>query len=306
MDVTGSAPDTDITPDLKWAVLHLTRNSGPVMAGHGGDDARASAISIQGAVNVKFAASESATNWTFRFIQLVAHMESFARYFGRTSKDGFVSIDLASPPGVPQKFAYDFVLDSAPEIFGADVMPFTNLRAPAVMPKRNPRGDVVPGITLAMNTMDDHPSRRMTTAFKNKTTGAINYIAEALEQKLFLTAFVAREESTKKITTLGYVTWQAEWKAKYRWAGGRCLPYGQGGALKVDKPVQGAPSQASVMGHTGASMAAKITNPTTDANETANTITKNVAKALDAHPEWWNVEHGDKWPPSVPGNFWKG
>ena len=32
VDITGSAPDTDISPDGRWAILHLTRNANLIVA----------------------------------------------------------------------------------------------------------------------------------------------------------------------------------------------------------------------------------------------------------------------------------
>jgi hypothetical protein len=45
VDIAGSAPDTDISPDGQWAVLHLSRNADPIIAGdRTASDADVSAI----------------------------------------------------------------------------------------------------------------------------------------------------------------------------------------------------------------------------------------------------------------------
>jgi hypothetical protein len=119
VDITGSAPAI------------LARNSDPVIdANPRASDSGKSAINIQGSVDVHHSPGDDLSQFgEFRFIQLVCIVGDYALYAGATPTDGFVSYSWASPPAFPQKFAYDFNLDSAPESYGRDVLPFINPRA---------------------------------------------------------------------------------------------------------------------------------------------------------------------------------
>ena len=304
VDIDGSAPDTDISPDKQWAVLHLSRNANPIIAGdRTASDADISAINISGTVDVYHSpAGDISKLWEFRFIQLARLSVVYALYAGRTPKDGFISINFAAPPAFPQKFAYDFVLDSAPEIFGPNVMPFTNLRAPVLFPKRNNKGNLVPGVSTVVTDMDDHPSLRLRLAFQNKETTKDNFLAQVIREESFLTAFVVRDKQ-KKIKILAYVCWYATWKARYHWAGGDCIPHPVVGTFDVGKSIKGPPT-GPTMGKTGSSLEAKITSPTTDPKETANTLARTATQNLGAHPLFWNRSFGKQWPADVPSDFW--
>jgi hypothetical protein len=137
VDITGSAPATEISSDRKWAVLHLTRNSEPVIDAHPrATDVDKSAINISGSVDVHHNPGDDISQLgEFRFIQLACIVGDYALYAGATPTDGFVSYNWASPPAFPQKFAYDFNLDSAPESFGLSVLPFINDRAQVIFPR---------------------------------------------------------------------------------------------------------------------------------------------------------------------------
>jgi hypothetical protein len=297
VDVEGSKPDTDISPDGQWAVLHLTRNADPIIAGDKTkQDFEVSGINISGTVDVHLRQGETVQNTEFHFIQLAADMHWQASFWGRTSNDGFMTFNAADPPAFPQKFAFDYNLDSL-----ADRMPFMNLRQPGIFPKRNNRNELVPGTTSIFTDLDDHPNGRVRVAFKNVETNAVNFLGEVLIQKKFLTAFVARDLGTKKITPLAHVGWWISWEAKYRWAQSKCFPYPVNGKLEVSPVTKGALNEA---GSFKSGTAAKFTNPTTNPGETANELMKKSRETLGAHPRFLNIVTTKKWPAYSPANFW--
>jgi hypothetical protein len=124
-----------------------------------------------------------------------------------------------------------------------------------------------------------------------------------VNERLFVTAFVVRDERTKKITPLASVAWRTFWRARFRWVQGNCLPQLEAGALDVDKPVKGAPKEGT-WGRTASSLAAKIVNPPTDPDVTANALTRAAFKSFNNHPEFWNLSYSDAWPASLPLDFW--
>ena len=184
--------------------------------------------------------SEDLAKSEFRLIQLACETVNYALYVGRTSREGFISLSFASPPAYPQKFAYDFVLDSGPEFFGAGVMPFMNLRSPVIFPKRTNHGNLIPGVATVLSDMDDHPNSRMSVAILNKGTNKVNYLAQAIREAYFVTAFVIRDKQGK-IKILAHVCWRALWKARYHWVGGDCIPYPVVGTFDAGKSITGPP-----------------------------------------------------------------
>jgi hypothetical protein len=240
----------------------------------------------------------------FRFIQLACIVGDYALYAGATPTDGFVSYNWASPPAFPQKFAYDFNLDSAPESFGLSVLPFINDRAQVIFPKMNNKGHLVPGVSAVFNAMDDHPCLRMRLALTNEETNKPCFLAQLIQEMYFLSAFVVQDKR-KKITILAHVCWHALWNVRYHWVGGNCIPYRPvAGTFDFGKTIKGPPI-GNTIGKTGGSMVVKITNPTTDPDETANALARTAIKNVDAHSLWWNRSYGKKWPVDVPSNFWK-
>jgi len=299
----GAIPDTDISPDGRWAVLHLTRNAEPIITGRSiTSEEDASAVNISGSVDVRLGPRENISNWSFHFIQLVKLNIAQAVYAGRTSEDGSMAVNYATPPVFNPKFAYEFSLDSESNLFGTNVMPFTNLRAPSIFPKVNNRGERVPGLPTVVTDMDDHPSRKMKVAFLNKATGRDNFLYRATHDLSFLTAFVYRDERTKRITPLAHITWNVVWNALYTWqripnqnpqCSGRVQPY----TFDFSAQINGPPQDGRLL--------AKITNPTTDPTEIANALDKTAIANLDRNPDIFNLCYARKWPPDVPSNFFR-
>jgi hypothetical protein len=303
VDAEGVAPDTDIVPRAKVAVLHLTRNVGPVLAlqglQHDTIEADTRAINIQGAVEVHIGSRDDMSTWQFTFIQLTAIMSYASRHAGATSRGGMISGNVAAPPAFPAQLAYDFLLDSTEKR-----MPFYTVKRPTVMHKLNKFGRPVPGRSIVVNDMDDHPMRFAPLTIRNTNTNQDNFLYQLDTEYLFISAFVARNDQAKKIIPLAYVTWRAEWHAEYHWVSGQCIPYPVKGAFKVDPWQKGLPEGAT-MGRTGSSLADKIRNPTTDPAQTGNQVlTAANAKLFKSLP-FWNLAHTAQWASDVPSTFWK-
>jgi hypothetical protein len=306
VDISGSAPATDISSDGHHAVLHLTRNANPVIdADPKANDIDKSAISIQGSVDVHHNPGDDISQLgEFRFIQLAYVAGDYALYAGARPNDGFVDYNWAAPPAFPQKFAYDFNLDAAPESYGPGVLPFQNDRAQVIFPKMNNKGQTIPGISSVVNAMDDHPCLRMRVGIVNNKTNGPCLVAELLQEMYFLSAFVVRDKRMK-ITILAHVCWRALWNARYHWVANKCIPYRPvAGTFDFEKPIKGPPI-GNTWGKTGSSIAAKITNPTTNPDETANALARSALKNVGDHPLWWNRFYGEKRPSRVPSDFWR-
>jgi hypothetical protein len=309
VDIAGSAPNTDISDDGQSAVLHLTRNADPIIAKNKrASDSQISAINISGSVDVRHGAKEDVSKSAeFHFIQLAAHMCAYVSYAGRTSRDGAVELNFAQPPAYPQKFAFDFVLDGPDFAPGAptDVLPFTNDRATVILPKRNNKGDLVPGVSTMVAETDDHPALTLPLAFQNRETKRANFLVEVIRDTLFVTAFVVREKRTK-ITILAHVCWRTFWSTRYHWVAGKCVPYKpEVGAFDVGKTVIGAATGEGTPFGFSSAMADKITKPNTNPKETANELSRIALKNLEAHPLWWNLSYLKKWPVDLPPDFWR-
>lgn len=306
VDIEGSTQDTEVTPNGKYAVLHLSRNSDALLYGkgidHGADDderSRAmSAINLRGYVDVHLGAHEDLSKkWQFHFIQYVAVMEDSFAYAGRGPNGGMIGGNIANPPAMPADRAFDYMLDGHP-----GVMPFMNLRAPMVTPKLDRTGHQRRGISTVTTDMDDHPFLRTATVRKNERTGQDNYLYRLDRELLFVTNFVARDIGTKAITPLAYVTWRAAWHVEYHWADGACISYLTKGAFETSDSIKGAPTGPTVY---RTDLASRLLRPSEDTAELGNAIYGNVAKKALLHPDICNLFYLDKWSASVPANFWK-
>jgi hypothetical protein len=298
VDNIDSSPFTEITFDGKSAVLHLSRNSDPILAqSKSTSDADASAINLAGQVAIQLEGREQISRWSFRFIQLARLNVAQVVYAGRESWHGSMALNHAVPPAYPAKFAYQFVLDSDPKVFGPGVLPFTNLRPATVFQKYGPRNQRVPGALTINTDMDDHPNARMVLKLRNNRTQMDNYLFRATRDVSFLTAFVVRDEQTKIVTPLAHVTWQIVWRAQYKWENERCSGWMTARTFDVDQVIKGPPTDGALAG--------QITKPTTDASETANALSKAAIQALNHHPALANVAEGNRWSSDVPKDFFK-
>jgi hypothetical protein len=297
VDNIDSSPFTEMTFDGKSAVLHLSRNSDPILAqSKSTSDADASAINLAGQVDIQLEGREQISRWSFHFIQLARLNIAQVVYAGRESWHGSMALNHAIPPAFPAKFVYQFVLDSDPKVFGPGVLPFTNLRPTVVFQKFGPGNKRVPGALTINTDMDDHPNSRMALKLRNNSTGMDNYLFRATRDISFLTAFVVRDEHSKVITPLAHVTWHIVWGAHYQWENEHCSGRMTTRTFDVDAVIKGPPTDGA--------LARQITNPTSNADETANALGKAAIHALN-RPGIANVIEGKAWPPSVPKDFFK-
>jgi hypothetical protein len=207
--------------------------------------------------------------------------------------------NAAAPPAVPKELAYELLLDSSEKR-----MPFYSVRRPTVMQKLNERGKPVPGVSTVTNDMDDHPMRFAPLSVRNEETNQENFLYRLDLEYHFVSAFVARNEQSKKIMPLAHVVWHADWHAEYHWANGACIPYPVKGALKVEPWKKGPPDQAAV-GRTARYVTDKITNPTSDPAKTGNAVLGAANAKLFGSVPFWNLSHRTEWSPDVPVAFWK-
>jgi hypothetical protein len=304
VDVEGSAPATDISANGRRAVFHLTRNADPIIGlSRATSDADASAIAIEGMIDVRLGPRETLNNFRIGFIQLCLLHTAQSVYAGKTSAEGSMAINYATPPAFPAQNAYEYNLDSDPTIFGPDVLPFTNNRTPVAVPKLSRTGAnagrPIPGVLWVTASMDDHPNSSMNLAFRNRKTGADNYLTRATTEKSFVTAFVVQDKATRAITPFHHVTWHVRWNARYRWASGVCRGVMEQPAFEVGTVTKGAPTDADV--------AAKITNPERDPDKCANALGRAAIQRLNdlASRDTFNVSAANRWPPDVPADFWR-
>jgi len=281
------APDAGIMNDGKQALLHLTRNSRPLLAGST-DDKAASAIHIEGEVSVLLEPRDDINRWRFGFIQLARTTIDLIGYAGFVSADGTVAQNLVAPPIMPAQYAGeagDFCLDSL-----RSHMPFTNGRPPKVV-VRDGKG----GAKIAID-MDDHPWQKLPLAIENKTTGQPNFLYRASRHFEAITVLVARNESGV-IQPLLHAGWGAIWSVGFRWVGQgglQCVPSMKAKSFFVSEVSKGAP----------AGLESKITNPATDEKETCNYLSaRAVHFSRDARNPSSVYSESPTWGSGVPREF---
>lgn len=303
VNIEDARPGTSIDMDNHRAWLHMTKNADAVMSG--ADEVAASGINLWGKVDVRLGRGENTSNWKFRFIQLAVNLGEYFAYAGKTSAAGYMQVYLDTPPAVPREYQYAFLLDSDPTIHGPGVMPFTNTRDHAVQPKWSRSRGEVPGVSTVLTSMDDAPSLRMSLAFKNMATHETNYLRMASVQKLFLTAFVVRDERTMKIEPLAFVPWSLSWAMSYRWQHNQCLTESVGGVFKVGDSTRSIAPAAKWLGADENHLAQKIINPTTNPDETANAVSRKARRSLDQRDNTFNLQYFDHWIAINLSNFWQ-
>lgn len=291
VDKEGAIPETDVSVDGKSMLLHLTRNAGPIIGQvRTYNEGETSAINIIGLVEVKLDPSDSLAKLSFHFIQLSKLLVAQSVYAGQRSAEGSMAVNYATPPVFPARFAYEYTLDSVADLFGKNVMPFTNLRPPNVLKKPG-------GIVSLVTDMDDHPVGKIPLARQNKRSDAVNFLYRASREVSFLTAFVVRNEAGV-IQPLAHVTWRLVWRGNYRWIDRQCIGTMAGQKFEVGDVIKAPPTDAGV--------AAMITKPTTNVDKTSNAPGKAAIKAIDDHRDSpFNFAHTNRWPSDVPPNFFQ-
>src|SRR5262245_29008770 len=91
-------------------LLHLTRNKDALKAGK--PAAEAAAISMTATVDVQVWPQESLSAWKFHFIQLAKTTSDQWVFSGRQESDGTCMVNMAIPPLVDARDAYEYWLDS--------------------------------------------------------------------------------------------------------------------------------------------------------------------------------------------------
>ncbi|MBR0799371.1 hypothetical protein JQ615_28690 [Bradyrhizobium jicamae] len=293
LDAEGARPGTTIDMNRKSAFLHMTVNADAVVSGVS-DDMTASGIRMSGSVDARMSRGENTSNWKFRFIQLVVNLQSYFAYAGISSADGYMEIRLDIPPAIPREKQYDFLLDADPKFYGADVMPFTNNRDHFVFPKMSGSGSEVAGISTIVANMYDAPSSRFNLAFQNKRTHKVNLLRMVSVYKLFLTAFVMRDERSMKIEPLAFVPWILRWEMRYGWQQDQCTATSVGGKFDFGTSSRSIAPAAQFLGMKADYLLEKIKNPTMNPDDTANEVDRKAHRHLD-QDNTPNVQYWDEW-----------
>jgi hypothetical protein len=300
----GVVPATYVNMSLHSAFFHLTKNADPIIYQRQTESEEdASAIHIEGRVDVEAGPRDNLVAYPLRFIQLAKTHDSHFWYAGHAAAAGSVSIDLTTAPAIPARFVGEFTLDSTDNLYGQDVMPFMNLRSPFQEGKRGAR------VSL-MTALDDHPSVKMPLTFNNPATGVDNYLYEALCFKEFLTALVV-PKGADAYQILAHLTWNIIWRASFRWRESAASGSADAGdGVQVDrksytclatttvshfyrsKGVKGAPQDSS--------LAAKIEHPNLTVSETANALSKEASKQLKQRGIWNVQAYDTRVDPSIP------
>jgi hypothetical protein len=311
-----ATPVTYVNMPLRSAFLYLNKNEDPIIYQQNtASEQDASAINIQGQVDVELGPRDDLSKWGFRFIQLAKTSIAYFAYAGRQSSHGSMYVHRAIAPALPAKYVHQFTLDSTENLYGKNVMPFMNLRAPLITRKRG-------GIATVSTDLDDHPHLKCALVIRNAETNLDNYLYHAIGLKEYITAFVVRDKAGV-IQPLAHVDWHIFWQATYRWEGtreqdilsasaetraeyvavrGADLVYTCLGSIAdrrdvyVGKVIKGPPADTN--------LAAMITNPTADVNETAQALSQAAIKALNL-PGIYNIKYAKRRSPDVPSGFFK-
>jgi len=275
---TGAAPaiaGDQMNGPNDQAVLHLTRNKGPVLNGTAEQNpAAASAINIKGAVAASIGPRDNLGTWSIHFIQLIYEPLVVLYYAGPTNAEGSIIYDLAEP--TPQ-----FMLDS-----DAAAAPFTNTAMPTAV-------QVFGGLTLISTSMDDHPYITVPLSMPNFVNhNKMNYLIRARRSLHFYTAFVARDNFAAgggSFSILAHVYWTATWdcSVQYRLATGDVFFSTPAQSFLVGTPVKGAPKDSGLANMiVGASANDPMYNATSNkAKAAAYGSTSNNRRAR-AFPHW--------------------
>ena len=231
----GVIPGMTITRrgPLEFAALHLTKGSGPIIAGHDVQGAGAGALAFSASVDAIKERGDSTTDWEFNFIQFLYQPIQKFHYAGFTKSDGSMVWDVTEP--LPQ---YRLDSDAARAPFPVPttatermLLPQTaweqswiagQQRSAATPARGRPRDvrDAPPNIRFE-NKFEDHPNvSNLFLKNKNYKTGADNYLIQAQVHRYFFTAFVARDKLNRRSSDyipLAYITWRTIWEATVYW-----------------------------------------------------------------------------------------
>jgi hypothetical protein len=289
MSHAGARPGVSFSPDQRQAVLHLSRNSGSIISGIWKSNAKVSAMRITASVNVQADAKDNFRNsgWRFHFLQFLYLVGFNASYAGKNPAEGSMYLDFSSPPVYPG-YA-DFLLDTEPK---SKLFPFWDMYSPQYV-------QTEPGLWRVTITMDDHPFDTVPLRLPNFVTRQDNFLYNVFKEFQIVTTFVARDiNNGGDIVPLAWVDWGAIHNASFRWS------LLKSGDLDVAPPqmlqalfydggqvFKGAP--------TGRGLAAMVTDPPSDPQETYNaTMEKTVRDVLGSVANSPNVSASTGWPSS--------
>jgi hypothetical protein len=196
----------------RMAVLHLSRNKGPILRGRIASPAHASAIRITGTVSVLASPTDTAADirrsWSFHFVQLFFDMLERAAYAGQTAADGSISLNLAGPQYY--RGYQKFLIDADPD--APDTMPYADTWTglEAVNPMM--------GLWKATVILDDHPfADRPLLLLNPKAGNKRNYLYDVVRQFEVITVLVAVDQGTGTIKPLVHFDWGSMYSARLRW-----------------------------------------------------------------------------------------
>lgn len=258
----------------KVATLHLTKNSGRLLALPAQGQTRAqvlAASAIQITANISVLSTDSSdlssSKLEFHFLQFFKLRACSATYGGLKSEDGRMILDYATPPAFSQQGQY--MLDAT---WGGPSYPYVDEDAPVIQ-------QIAGTLWNVALTMSDHPNFEHPLVLPNDLTNAKNYLCAANFSYEIVTVLLVRDRSPVKPvnTALGFITWSAVYACTFPWAkdGSGSIPYAallMRKEFKVSKAAAGNPSDRTV--------AAMITDPPDDQDDVYNNAMGQAQQAI--------------------------
>ncbi len=262
----------------KMATLHLTKNSGRLLALPAQGQTRAqvlAASAIQITANISVLSTDSSdlslssSKLEFHFLQFCKLRACSATYGGLRSEDGRMILDYATTPAFSQQGQY--MLDAT---WDGPSYPYTDEHAAVI---QQIGGPALWNVAL---TMSDHPNFEHPLVLLNDLTKAKNYLCAANFSYEIVTVLIVRDRSPLKSvnTALGFITWSAVYAFTFPWAkdGSGSIPHPAlltRKEFKVSKAAAGSPSDRTV--------AAMIKDPPGDPDDLYNTAIVQAQKAME-------------------------
>lgn len=211
---TGATPGVSYVQrgSEPFAVLHLTRNSAPIVADTVRKLSDISAIRIKASISVQSDNPRedlAGSDLRFRFVQFFALTDQRAYYAGPISGDGNMYLDFASKPAFSGEG--DMLLDTESK---SKIFPYFEMYPPQYL-------RINPSLWSVNLVMDDHPFHDLPLRLSNFYTRKFNYLCTASKSFNVVTALVARDftdASKPKLTFLGRMVWGAELGCTLRWS----------------------------------------------------------------------------------------
>lgn len=221
-NATMEATCTGATPGVSYAqrnagyyaIFHLTRNSGGIVANTMRNAADISAIRIKATIMVQSTNPRedlAGSDLRFRFIQFFAVTDHRAYYAGPASNEGNMYLDFASQPAFSGEG--DAMLDSESK---SPIFPYFEMYPPQYV-------RLNAGLWRVTIAMDDHPFTKLPLRLTNFYTRKDNYLCTASKEFNVVTALVVRDfsdASKPKLTFLGSMVWGAQIGCSFHWSKG--------------------------------------------------------------------------------------